>query len=289
MDAAEIVRLIIVASVLLLVFALGARATFSDATSVFGTLFQPPHTLLRALAAMYVVVPAVAVFMGLVFDLGKPIRVGLLAMAIAPIPPILPGKQLKVGGSREHVFGLLVAVSVSAIVLVPVMVALLGRVFGRETSFGPWQVATLIGVSILLPLAAGIALRWLAPGWAERIAPWASRLGTLFLLAGVTALLVKVAPMMLSILSGGALLALVALAVVAIGAGHWLGGPDPADRAILAVAACMRHPGIALAVATANVPEEPRVIAAVLLYLLVGVVLTSLYGAFARRRLYATG
>jgi BASS family bile acid:Na+ symporter len=287
-DAAQIVKLVITASVLLLVFALGARATFSDATSQFRALFEPPHRLLRALVAMYVIVPAVAVFMGLVFDLGKPMRVGLLAMAIAPIPPILPGKQLKVGGSREHVFGLLVAVSLSAIVLIPAMVGLLGRIFGRETSFGPSQVATLIGVSILLPLAAGIALRWMAPGWAERIAPWASRLGTILLVAGVVALLVKVGPMMLSLLDG-ALLAVIALAAIGIAAGHWLGGPDPADRAILAVAACMRHPGIALAVAAANVPEEPRVIAAVLLYLLIGLLLTSLYAAVVRRRVHAAG
>jgi BASS family bile acid:Na+ symporter len=49
----------------------------------------------------------------------------------------------------------------------------------------------------------------------------------------------------------------------------------------------MRHPGIALAIATANVPEEPGLLAAVLLYLLVGVVLTSLYVFVVRRQAVA--
>ena len=46
------------------------------------------------------------------------------------------------------------------------MVGLLGRVFGREASFGPERVAGVIGVTILVPLAAGLVLRRFAPQWA---------------------------------------------------------------------------------------------------------------------------
>jgi BASS family bile acid:Na+ symporter len=278
------VKLLLTASILLLVFALGARATFADATSQFRDLFQPPHRLLRALVAMYVVVPAVAAGMGLAIDLATPVRVGLLAIAIAPIPPVLPGKQLKVGGSSEHVFGLLVAVSVSSIVLVPLMVEVLGGVFGSESSFGPWQVGTLIGTTILAPLAAGMLLHILAPRWAGPAATWASRLGTVLLATGVTAVLVASWPALRSLIVGGALIAMLALAAIALGVGHWLGGPDPSDRSILAIAAAMRHPGVAIAVATANVPEEPQLTAAILLYMLVAVIVTSIYVAVARRR-----
>jgi BASS family bile acid:Na+ symporter len=278
------VKLLIAVSILLLVFALGARATFADATSQFRDLFRPPHGLLRALTAMYVVVPTVAAGMGLAFNLATPVRVGLLAIAIAPIPPILPGKQLKVGGSSEHVFGLLVAVSVSSIVLVPLMVEVLGRVFGRESSFGPWQVATLIGTTILAPLAAGLLLRALAPRWAGPAATWASRLGTVLLAAGVIAVLVASWPALRSLIVGGAPIAMLALGALALGAGHWLGGPDRSDRSILAIASAMRHPGVAIAVATANVPEEPHLTAAILLYMVVAVILTSAYVAVARRR-----
>jgi bile acid:Na+ symporter, BASS family len=277
-------KLLITASILLLVFALGARATFADATSLFRDLFRPPHRLLRALVAMYIVVPAAAAVMGLAFDLATPVRVALLAIAIAPIPPILPGKQLKVGGSSEHVFGLLVAVSVSAIVLVPVMVEVLGGIFGRDSSFGPRQVATLIGTTILAPLAAGLLLRRLAPGWTQPVATWASRLGTLLLVTGVIVVLVASWPAMSSLIADGAPFAMLALSLIAIGAGHWLGGPDPSDRSILAIASAMRHPGVAIAVATANVPEEPQLTAAILLYVLVAVIVTSVYVAVARRR-----
>jgi BASS family bile acid:Na+ symporter len=79
------------------------------------------------------------------------------------------------------------------------------------------------------------------------------------------------------------MLAIVAMAGIAIGAGHALGGPDPVDRASTAFASAMRHPGIALTVATANVPEEPRLVAAVVLYLVVAFALTSVYGSAMRR------
>jgi BASS family bile acid:Na+ symporter len=148
---------------LLLVFALGLRASFAHATSLFRNLLQPPHRLLRALAAMYLVVPAVAIGLGLLLDPSVPVRTAMLAMAIAPIPPILPGKQLKFGGSSAHVFGLLVAVSLCAIVLVPLELVVIGEVFHRPAAFSPTRVASPIGSTVLLLLLAGLAFRHFAP------------------------------------------------------------------------------------------------------------------------------
>ena len=284
MDGPQIIKLLATTSILLLVFALGARATFSDATSLVRETFRPPYWLVRALIAMYVVVPAAAVCLGLVLDLPRPISVGLLAIAVAPIPPILPRRQLELGGSPGHVFGLLVPVSLFAIVQVPLMVGVIGRVFGREASFSPARVAGVIGVTILAPLAAGLVLRWLAPRGAAHVALWTSRLGTALLALTVMTILVKAGPAMISLARGDAMLAIVVMAVIAIGAGHWMGGSSPPDRVILAFASAMRHPGLALAVATANLPEEPRMLAAILLYVLVSLVLTSLYGMTARRQ-----
>ena len=45
----------------------------------------------------------------------------------------------------------------------------------------------------------------------------------------------------------------------------------------------MRHPGVALAMARLNFPEEPLVPAAVALFLLVSVIVTLPYGAWRRR------
>jgi len=284
MEPAHLIKLALTASVPLLVFALGARATFADTTTLFRELFRPPNRLLRALAAMYVVVPVAAVAIAMLGDLTRPVKVALLAMAVAPIPPILPGKQLKFGGDKGYVFGLLVAVSLVAIVLVPLGVDVLGRVFGRESHFPPIAVARLIGITILAPLVAGLAVRHAAPRWAASAAPWASRLGTILLVAGLLPVLVQVWPAIVSMVGDGSVAAIAALVGVAIAAGHGLGGPDADERTTLALASAMRHPGIAAAIASLNIPDEPRVPAAIILYLLVATVGTVLYGAWRGRR-----
>src|SRR5438046_7653904 len=110
MDLEQLIKLAVVASVVLMVFGLGLRATWSDATSLFRNLFRPPHRLLRSLAAMFIAVPAVAVAVALLFDLPLPVKVALLAMAVSPVPPILPRKQMRFGGDARFVYGLLVAV-----------------------------------------------------------------------------------------------------------------------------------------------------------------------------------
>lgn len=284
MDAAHLVKLALAASVPTLVFALGLRATFSDTTTLFRALFRPPNRLLRALCAMYFVVPVAAVTIALAGDLARPVKVALLALAVAPIPPILPGKQLRFGGDRGYVFGLLVAVSLAAVVLVPVGVGVLGRVFGRASQFPPLEVARLVGTTILLPLFAGLVVRHLAPRVADALAPWASRAGTLLLVAGLLPLLVVLGPTIAGLVGDGTLAAAAALVAVALAAGHALGGPDADERATVALASTMRHPGMAAAIAAVNVPDEPRVPAAILLYVLVATAGTALYGAWRRRR-----
>jgi len=87
-----------------------------------------------------------------------------------------------------------------------------------------------------------------------------------------------------SLIGSGAALSIAMVVVIAIAAGHWLGGPDPDERSTLALASAMRHPGIAMAIASLNVPEEPRVPAAIILYLLIAAIATSVYGAWWKRQ-----
>ena len=61
---------------------------------------------------------------------------------------------------------------------------------------------------------------------------------------------------------------------VGLAAGHLLGGPDPENRTVLALSTATRHPGVAIALAAANFPDQKLGPAAVFLYLLVSAVAT---------------
>jgi BASS family bile acid:Na+ symporter len=60
--------------------------------------------------------------------------------------------------------------------------------------------------------------------------------------------------------------------------GHFLGGPSAQDRTVLAIATSSRHPGLALAIARANYPEQATLVAgAVVIYLVFRLVLAIPY------------
>jgi BASS family bile acid:Na+ symporter len=278
MDIAQLAKLALSTSIPLLVVALGMRATFADATMLFREIFRPPHRLSRAVLALNVAVPVVAVVVAKLFGLPAAVKLAILAMAVSPIPPLLPRKQLKSGAHEGYVFGLLVALSLTAIVTVPVGVHVIGRLFDRDTEIGLERVVALVGTTILLPLGVGLALRTLAPRVAERLGPWLARLGNVLLVAGLVPTLLSVWPAMLSLVGDGSVLAIAAVVVLAIASGHAFGGPDYDERTALGIASAMRHPGMALAIAALNMPDVRRGMAGVLLYLVVAVVATTLYG-----------
>jgi BASS family bile acid:Na+ symporter len=279
MDVAQLIRLGITASILLLVFALGLRATLEDTTY----LFRRPARFLRGFLAMGVVVPVVAAALDALFQLAPAVEIAILAMAVSPVPPILPSKQFKLGGRSRYVFGLLVAASLVAIVFVPLGIKVLGWLFGSRAHVSAGLVARIVGVTVLLPLAAGLVVHRVVPMVAERLAPLAARVGNLLLLAGLVPILITLGPAVLSLVGNGTILAIAAVVVAGLLAGHWLGGPDPDDRTALAIAASMRHPGVALAIARLNFPDEKLVPAAVLLFLLVNLLVTLPYGVWRRR------
>jgi BASS family bile acid:Na+ symporter len=279
---AKILPILIQASLFLLVFAVGLRATLDDALS----LFRRPGLLLRSLVAMHVVVPLFAILLAAAFNLNPVVKLALILMAVSPLPPTLPKKELQLGGHLSYVVGLLVAVSLLAILIVPAWIALASAAFGADVRISAMEIARAVWTSVLLPLAIGMAVRSLAPGFAERAATPASGLGTIALLVGALPLLIKFWPAMAHLIGNGTILAMAAVVAIGLLAGHLLGGPDEDDRTVLGIASATRHPGIALLIGASNFPDHrAQVTASVLLFLLVSAIATAPYTARRKRYL----
>ena len=69
---------------------------------------------------MNVVMPLVAVGLVVAFDLPLPVKIALVALAISPVPPLLPNKEATAGGRVSYAIGLLVALALFSIVIVPI-------------------------------------------------------------------------------------------------------------------------------------------------------------------------
>jgi bile acid:Na+ symporter, BASS family len=277
-DFAHLAKLALSASILLLVIGLGMRATFAEAFSFFKRMFEPPHSLLRAIIAMNFIVPIAAATVAAAFSLHPAVRAAIVAMSISPVPPILPGKQLKFGGRESYVYGLLVAVSLAAIVFIPLSVEVLSKLFERDAHMGFAEIAKLIGKTVIAPVTVGIAMRQFVPALAEGLGPWVLRLGNILLIIGLLPVLIASLPGIWALIGNGTIFAILGVVLIAIAAGHWIGGPDRNDRTALGIVSAMRHPGVALAIGTTNFPDDKLVPAAILLFALLAAITTSVYG-----------
>jgi BASS family bile acid:Na+ symporter len=103
------------------------------------------------------------------------------------------------------------------------------------------------------------------------------------LLVAVLPVLVTEWPAIVSLIGNGTLAALGAFVIVGLAVGHLLGGPDPDERGVLALATATRHPAIAIAAAHAAFPGQKFVVPAILLYVILAAVLSIPYLVWHRR------
>ena len=260
-------------------FGFGLLATREDLLYVW----RRPGLLARSLVAMFVIMPLLAVFLVSQFGYQQAVDIALVALAISPVPPLLPRRVTQSGGRTPFGLGMMVTAAVLSIVFIPLALRILGRFEEKPFAMTPGDVASLIGMSVLLPVAAGMLLRKVAPQVATRIVKPVSKFAIICLLLSVLPVLVKVFPVAWSLIGDGTIIGIVAFIVAGLIVGHLLGGPNPDERVTLALLTACRHPALALAIAAANFPDQKRVVGAILLYLLLNMLLAIPYVSWQRR------
>ena len=270
----------LVTGLLLLVTTLGLQASSGDATS----LLSQPGRLFQSLTSMLVVMPVVAAALVFAFHLDRTVNIALVTLSLSPVPPFLPPRNIKAGGAPSYAIGLLVATSLVSIVYVPLALVLLELVFGIPLRLPASKVIVPIGWTVFLPLLGGLLVRRFAPDVAARVAGPAGRLASLLLVAGLIPLLATSLPKAMPLVGNGTLAAMLVFCLIGLGVGHLLGGPATGDRATLALSTAARHPGVAMAIAKVNFPEQTLVLPTVLLYIVLNTIVTLPYTRWAARQ-----
>ena len=260
MNTIAIILLMLRASIILSVFAIGLKATFADATF----LFRRPADLLRALLSMNVLMPLAAVAFAAPFDLHPAVKITLLVISVSPPPPILPLKALKAGGTEAYTIGLLVAAAVLSIVVIPLSLEVFEEFIGVSLAIGAGEVAALALTTIVMPLLVGITVRRAVPTTADRMARPIGVLASVLLALSAIPILIGLSRATLSLITDGTILSLAGFSLAGLIIGHVLGGPEPENRPVLALATASHHPAVALAIAHANFPEQTLAAAGVL-------------------------
>jgi BASS family bile acid:Na+ symporter len=280
MTIAELIPVAINLSMGLIVLGLGLGASFAEASY----LLRRPGLLARSIVAMNVVMLAFVAIVAAVFELDIAIEVALGALALSPVPPILPNKQAKAGGTEAYVVSLLVMAAAFSILVVPLGTWAMTLVFPRATTVPMAPVASVVFASVIFPLVLGVAVHQIMPDFAKRVARGVAIAGSLLLVIAAIPAIFGVWPLLLQMVGNGTLLAVALFTIVGIAIGHLLGGPVADNRTVLALATGTRHPGVALAIAAATFPSEKAVLAVVLWHLVVGGIVSAPYARWRSRQ-----
>jgi len=273
-NPATILKLVLLLGVVLLVVAIGIRSRREDLLR----LLRSPALALRAVAAMYVALPAFVLVVAWFVPLREGVGAVLLGFAVAPVLPPWAKKAATAGGQTDYVIGLEVLSCGVALLVVPLMIWIVYRMFGVDTALDPLAVELVLLVTVAIPLALGMGLARFFPGAAPRLAALADRVGGVVLLLGALVLLIVHGRAIVGVIGQGTVVVIVAVVAFGLLVGHLLGGPDSGNRGALASATVLRHPAIALLLASGAFPEhEATVIGTVLLYMLASLLLAVPY------------
>jgi BASS family bile acid:Na+ symporter len=272
MDVRQLIIVALQVSIIGTVFGFGLNATPAD----FRYLFERPGLLLRSLLAVLVVTPLAAIVLVRVFEFQPAAEIALLALAISPVPPLLPNRESQAGGHASFGLALMAVLAMLAIATVPLSAQMLEHVLGRPLRVSTAAIARILLVAAVIPLLAGMATRAMLPAAAARMEPvvrFATRV--LFFLA-VVMLVAGMWRAVWNAIGGGAIVAMVAFVLLALVIGDLLGRPDRDHAVVLALSSACRHPAIALSIASASFPNE-RFAGTIFLYLIVNVVVGMAY------------
>lgn len=272
MTIAQFIPLAIQISMALIMFCVALNANPRDIT----VLLRNPGLLARSLLAMNVIMPLFAVSIALLFELNPVIEIALIATALSPVPPILPNKQIKAGGTYSYIIGVLAVTALFSIVFVPAAAEILGRVFDRPVHVSAGAVAGIVATSMLAPLIAGVVFNSAAPRLSNRIARPLPVFAIVLLVIAFVPVLFMEWRTIVSLLGDFTLVVIAVFVLAGLAVGHLLGGPDPDNRTVLALATATRHPAVALAIVH-DLPDRRAALAAILLVLIFGAIVSAPY------------
>lgn len=219
--------------------------------------------------------PAFAWGLAKAMPMAEPYALGLILIGLAPAAPFLPMMVRRAGGDLAYAACFMLIAAVGTVIFMPVMLPILAP--GLAVS--SWTIARPLIVLLLVPLAAGLAIRAWAPLAASHIHRLVKRLADAATLAMLAAIVILYYRGFVEAIGSYAIAAQLIYAIGTTVGSYRLSGGLPLDqRSVVSLGACTRNLGAALAPLLA-VTADPRTTVMIAL----GVPTTLLVAALAAR------
>jgi BASS family bile acid:Na+ symporter len=228
-----------------------------------------------ALLANFVLMPFGAFGIEKLLRLDQSLGVGLVLLGTAAGAPFLPKLAQIAKTDLAFAVALMVLLMIVTIGCMPLVLPLLIE----GASVDPVKIARSLVLLMLLPLAVGLAMKASYQVAAARVKPVLDRVSNLSLILLTVLIWVTNFDKVLAIFGTRGILAGVLFTVLALGAGHLLGGPSGDSRRVLALGTAQRNIAAALLVGEQTF-SDPKVVVMVIVVADVGLIILLL---FARR------
>jgi bile acid:Na+ symporter, BASS family len=285
MSVDRLINLLVTVTLVEMMVTVGLRVTFAELVATV----SDSGLVARAMLANYLLVPAVAVLLLLMFHAAPMVSAGFLILAVCPGAPFGPPFAGIARGDVPQAVGLMAILAGSSALLSPLLLYVLlpwlsGGAAPAVDAVG--MVGTLL-ITQLLPLLAGLLLNHWYPHLAARlIGP--CELVSKLLNAAVLVVILTVQFPVLTEIKLTAFAGMLALLIATLVIGWFAGAPDRADRKTMALTTSLRNAGVGLVLATGSFAGTPAAFA-VLAYGIVAVLGSLLLALWWGRQASAQG
>ena len=200
---------------------------------------------IRLLLATFLVPPVIALGLGQLLPLSLAAKAGLFLLAIAPGAPLLTRNIAKRGFDMQMAASYQVWSALMIPIMIPLLVALAGKLYQRDIWIPPLTLLALIGKQQFLPLLAGMALMHFAPAFCTRAQGLLNTFANLVLIVVLIVLLWKTGPA-LKETSPWLFVAVPSLALGCVIVSRLLLKNDTPGAQTLVICNVNRHAGLAL-------------------------------------------
>lgn len=273
-------KLILPTAVLLLMLSIGMSLSLRQLIENWQRL--TPSLWLRLLAATFIIPPLLALGMGWVLPLGTAATAGLFLVAVAPGAPLMTRNVAQKGYDMHVAASYQVWGALLAPLLIPLLVAGGGWLYGRQIWVSPMNLLWVIARQQFLPLLAGMALMRFLPTLCARSKRVLNIAGNTLLTVALVAILFKLGPA-LKQLSPWVGVAALLLAGGCLFSVRLLLGERSSTVQALSISNTNRHVGLALLMVGQNFHDQ-RPVPAIAAYALAAILVMALYAKFSRRK-----
>jgi bile acid:Na+ symporter, BASS family len=221
-----------------------------------------------SLLANFIVMPLIAFALAKALELEQPHRVGLLLLGCAAGAPFLPKLAELAKGNLAFAVGTMVLLMIITVGYLPIVLPLLLP----GVTVDPWKIIRSLVPLMLLPLAAGLGLRWCYEDWAERAKPVLTWISNVSLILLTLLIIAKNIDKVLEVFGTRGILAGLLFIAMGCGIGWMLGGPGTDTRRVMALGTGQRNVAAALLVASQSF-DDPKVLVMVVVVATIGMVI----------------